>query len=113
MSKGSRSRVRTPEEKAARRCGARVTVWRAVHEKHGSREHVVVHWCDRIYDGHITKISDDGFLVAHEAGNGGWCSWNGTTAVEEPWWDVWGELNRIYPEPCAGCVALARRRQAA
>lgn len=42
-----KSRTRTPEEKAARRSHARVTVWRAIHQAHLDRSHVVVQWWDR------------------------------------------------------------------
>jgi hypothetical protein len=111
LAKGSRQR--TPEEKAARHHGVRVTIWRAVHEAHRSGEHVMVQWWNRSHHGHITEISEDGFRVKDYAGSSPWCSWEGTKEVREPYWDVEAELDRIYPEPCRGCIAFFKGRQAA
>ena len=97
-------REHTSEEKAARRCKARVTVWRAVHAAHLSGEHVVVRWWNRTYDGHITEVGDDGFSVWKQDGDGAWCSWPGATAIEQPWWDTRAAVDRVYPKPCNGCI---------
>jgi hypothetical protein len=106
------SRPRTQEERDARHAHARVTVWRAVHDAHTSGEHVVVKWWNRTYDGHITEVADDGFRVLHYEDGGAWCSWEGATKIEPPYWDVAATLERDYPEPCRGCVEVARKATA-
>jgi hypothetical protein len=104
--------TRTPEQKAARSAHVRITVWRAVHDAHVTGEHVVVRWWNRIYNGHITEIDGEGFRVFNHGGDGAWCSWEGTTAIEKPWWDVEATLVRDYPEPCVGCKAYFDRKDA-
>ena len=97
------SRQRTPQERAARRAGARVTVWRAVHGAHLSREHVIV---DRSYNGHIIEINKEGFMVLNYEDGRAFCSWKGTSKIKPPYWDVEQAVNRDYPPPCPGCVAF-------
>lgn len=105
------TRQRTAEEKAARSAHARITVWRAVHEAHKTRKHVVVDWWDRMYHGHITEIDRQGFRVHNHEGDGAWCSWEGATRVAEPWWDLKAAVERPYPQPCPQCVAFFSRAE--
>ena len=105
-----KSRTRTPEEKAARRSHARVTVWREIHQAHLDRSHVVVQWWDRSHNGHITEIDDDGFRVSHPEDGGLWCSWEGATEVKEPWWDPMADNH--YTGACRYCVEAQRLRSA-
>lgn len=100
------SRVRSTEERAARRAGVRIVVWRAVHEMHLSGEHAFVHWFDRVYNGHITEISPEGFMVLNYEDGGAWCSWKGTSRIEIPYQDLGAAVKRDYPPPCPGCVAF-------
>ena len=100
------SRTRTPEEKAARYAGVRVTVWRLVHEALLSGEHVIVHWFDRTYNGHITEISPDGFRVLNYEDGGAFCSWEGASGISPPDWDIEQAVKRDYPAKCPGCVAF-------
>jgi hypothetical protein len=80
------SAQRTPEAKAARRCGARVTVWRAIHEAYVSGGHVTVRWFNHTYEGHIGEVGKDGFRIRMDFVDAGpedhWCSWKDVTKAE-------------------------------
>jgi hypothetical protein len=68
-----------------------------------SGEHIVLVWFDRIYNGHITEVNDEGFRLSAWEDEGLWSGWDSQFRVEQPWWDV---TERVIYNDCAYCARL-------